>query len=419
MKQAKFGALEDVASAASVAALSETIDTLTENVPPITPNTILVDNADGTARENKTFAEVLTLLGIPSLLSPVLTYRSFSQVTALEISAAQKVLKVAGYASEGDGGSTQWKRVAAAPSHGAGLRSLDRYLPNGTTDETNGGWWDLDEERPNELMLGGVASRTNAQQTAAIQALLNHCGTTKLEATIATGHLVTATLTVPDFVTVNFAKRGYSGSGAMLDKVFNGDMIIMGNAAVLNSPALQGNSGSWTGRGIVINTGADQVINDPCILGMASYCLEFPTGGQGIRFKMNGGLIQSASGYAVRMPATEATTTGFRQFANVHTGGTPFVDFRNGNYTMLEGCVFTDINYGSTATGRTKVANCRIASVGGVLVFGTEHVIMGNTCGSNIVLGSGATRCAVVGNVTGAGVTNSSGNSTNILSGNV
>ena len=65
MKQAKFDALEGVASAASVAALSETIDTLTENVPPITPNTILVDNADGTARESKTFAEVKTLLGSP------------------------------------------------------------------------------------------------------------------------------------------------------------------------------------------------------------------------------------------------------------------------------------------------------------------------------------------------------------------
>ena len=423
-----FRLVTDQVSAAIIAQADAAAQTATEkaaeaiaaaagvNLPPVAANRILVDNAAGTARESKTFEETLTLLtAVPWLLSPIITYRSFSQVTALSIPAAQKVLKVAGYAAEGDGGAGQWKRVALAPTHGAGLRSMDRYLPNGTTNEANGGWWDLDEAYPNELMFGGVASRNNAQQTAAIQAMLNFAAANSQEALIATGHNVTQTLAVPDHVTVNFAKRGYSGSGAILDKVFNGDLMTLGHASKLKSPGMRGNSDNYTGRGIVISAGADQAIDDPYMTGFQSYCLDFTTGGGGIRFRMNGGLVQSATGHAVRMPATEATTTGFRHFRDVHTGGTDFIDLRNGNYTEIINCVFLGLNYGNTSTGRTIVIGNRIASTLGTLVFGTEHQFSMNTCGTGVTIGSGTTYSKFVGNIIagGSSVTNSSGNATN------
>ncbi|KKB80775.1 hypothetical protein VW35_00765 [Devosia soli] len=342
-------------------------------------------------------------------------YLSTATVQAATIRAGTKVLRVAGYAVPGDGGSAQWKRVASAPTHGAGIRSIDRFLPNGSTDGSNGGWWDVDEAFPNELMFGGVASRTNAQQTAAIQAMLNYCGAKATKGYIAAGHLLTSGLVVPDFVTVEWAKRGYASNDRILDKVFNGDMIIMGDGAKLVSPALRGNSANWSGRGVVIDTGSDQVIDDPYMIDMASYCLEFPTGGKGIRFHMNGGLIQSASGYAVRMPATEATTTGYRHFTGVHTGGTPFIDLRNGDYTILDGCVFAGINFGNTTTGRTKITNCRNADPAGTLIFGIEHTFALNHCAAGLTLGAGAQYCKVIGNIVAGGLSpiNNSGNATN------
>jgi len=49
------------------------------NLPPITPNTMLVDNAAGTARESKTFAEVGALLG-PLSKMEVVTYANIPSV---------------------------------------------------------------------------------------------------------------------------------------------------------------------------------------------------------------------------------------------------------------------------------------------------------------------------------------------------
>lgn len=36
-----------------------------------------------------------------------------------------------------------WQRVSAEPTHNGKLRSQDRFLPNGSTDSSNGGWWAL------------------------------------------------------------------------------------------------------------------------------------------------------------------------------------------------------------------------------------------------------------------------------------
>jgi len=74
VENGKFRLLTDIASSAIVAAAeaaqraAEAAQSAAEaaaagvNLPPVTANTMLVDNADGTARETKTFAEVLNLL---------------------------------------------------------------------------------------------------------------------------------------------------------------------------------------------------------------------------------------------------------------------------------------------------------------------------------------------------------------------
>jgi hypothetical protein len=369
----------------------------------------------GVVSTAKVADQAITIDKVHSRLGVVLN--SVSDILALNIPAHVKSVYLLGYATPGDGGAHKRKRVTSAPTWGS-FRSLDRFLPNETTDATNGGYWDVDEWEPNEMMFGGISTNTNAQQTSAITAMLNYAAANTKTATIVTAHTITSTLTIPEHTTLKFAKRGYSGSGAVLDKGFNGDMIIMSNGSKLVSPALRGQATNWTGRGVVINSGSDQRIEDPFMIDMQSYCLEFTADGAGIRFRMDGGLIQSATGYAVRMPASEATTTGFRHFRGVHTGGTPFIDFRNGNYTIVDDCVCTDLNWGNTTTGRTKVLNSRIATTAGVLLFGTEHTFIGNTLATAITIGSGATRCVVTGNISN-GLTNNSGNATNVIGNNV
>ncbi len=56
--------------------------------------------------------------------------------------ATRSYLIVAGYATHGDAPLATYTRVAEEPSHGGKFRSADRFLPNGSTDSDDGGWWE-------------------------------------------------------------------------------------------------------------------------------------------------------------------------------------------------------------------------------------------------------------------------------------
>jgi hypothetical protein len=63
-----------------------------------------------------------------------------------DIPAATKAMRTQGYGAAGDGGHALYKRIDAAPTattNVAYVRSTDRYKADGTTDATNGGYWQL------------------------------------------------------------------------------------------------------------------------------------------------------------------------------------------------------------------------------------------------------------------------------------
>ena len=62
---------------------------------------------------------------------------------AATIDVATKSLRTAGYAAVGDGGDALYRRVDAQPAHAGYFRSVDRFLANGTTNATTGGYWEL------------------------------------------------------------------------------------------------------------------------------------------------------------------------------------------------------------------------------------------------------------------------------------
>ena len=84
-------------------------------------------------------------------------------------------LRTFGYATVGDGGQAEYFRVASQPSTVARFRSADRYLPNGSIDAGNGGWWEMVisglEDVPKFGVVAGVGSTTavnNAVSAASI-----------------------------------------------------------------------------------------------------------------------------------------------------------------------------------------------------------------------------------------------------------
>lgn len=104
-----------------------------------------------------------------------------ASASASSYAAGVSAVYTAGYAAAGDGGEGIYVRTTVAPASG-GLRTLDRYLPNGATDAVNGGWW-KPAGRVTAAMYGGDAD------SAAQAAYDNRCAFA-----LATGK---ATVSVP------------------------------------------------------------------------------------------------------------------------------------------------------------------------------------------------------------------------------
>lgn len=63
-------------------------------------------------------------------------------------------------------GGAKYKRVATQPTHELKFRSVDRFLPDGSTSAGNGGWWEIDELEISITMAG--ATTDAADNKAAI-----------------------------------------------------------------------------------------------------------------------------------------------------------------------------------------------------------------------------------------------------------
>jgi hypothetical protein len=104
----------------------------------------------------------------------VMTYvtpYTVAQAAAATVSNIFGGLTTVGFGVAGDGGNALYRRVASQPIHPGCFRTTDRYLPNGTTDATNGGWWELVPERGQISVLAFGADRTGtAASDAAFQA---------------------------------------------------------------------------------------------------------------------------------------------------------------------------------------------------------------------------------------------------------
>lgn len=97
-------------------------------------------------------------------------YSSLVIAATKTIPVESKTVNVGGYALPGDGGGALYVRVASNPTHTGKFRSTDRFMPDGSTDNTNGGWWELAKQIKNVRMFGckgdGVANDTAAFQSA-------------------------------------------------------------------------------------------------------------------------------------------------------------------------------------------------------------------------------------------------------------
>ena len=135
--------LSDVEDA--IVTINNEIDTLSTDITTLDTG---LDNLN-TEVDTLTASIPNVALAANSFLSTAVASKTFT--------ADIQTFVTSGYSTTGDGGSALYKRVVSEPVHEGKLRSLDRFLPNGTTDVTNGGWWELDEIEIRPEMFGGAA----------------------------------------------------------------------------------------------------------------------------------------------------------------------------------------------------------------------------------------------------------------------
>jgi hypothetical protein len=106
-------------------------------------------------------------------------FASLSSRVALEqkeVHAGVAAVRLDGYRTAGDGGGALYVRANSEPSHPGKIRSADRFLPNGTADAKNGGWWELRERVITPEMFGAVGDAdedgNGSDDSTAIQAAI-------------------------------------------------------------------------------------------------------------------------------------------------------------------------------------------------------------------------------------------------------
>ncbi|WP_297842954.1 glycosyl hydrolase family 28-related protein [uncultured Roseibium sp.] len=135
-------------------------------------------------------------------------FKSKTFVETIGIGASTTAMQTNGFQNPGDGGGGLYSRVDSEPSHAGKVRSTDRYISNGTEDNTNGGWWELVAPYPNVKQFGATGDGSTDDATAlqnAIDYAEGHAPCTML---IPSGSYKTSTT-----LTIDTNAVGLVGSG--------------------------------------------------------------------------------------------------------------------------------------------------------------------------------------------------------------
>jgi hypothetical protein len=155
----------DYATSEFGAELQQAVDSANSDAAQTAADRIATDADKTAAQTAATEAQSWANLAETAVVNIDASFDLVADAQAATIGATKKTILTQGFTTIGRGGA-RYKRVATQPAHPGKLRSTDRFLPDGTTDATNGGWWEMAEPIVDARMLGVVAG-SNADTTMA------------------------------------------------------------------------------------------------------------------------------------------------------------------------------------------------------------------------------------------------------------
>jgi len=208
-------------------------------------------------------------------------------------------------------------------------------------------------------------------------------------------------ITVPANTSLVGAGRGTS----KLLHAFNGDMMTLGNYANLSGLWLDGQGGTYTGQGVVINNGnGRQNITSCRITDFAAVCLYFQSqgGAQCSVFDLIASQTNGATGtgnFAIVIQDTGSVESGAypRKFSHIETNGFCSFSFGSSNNTYVANSFLADLFY-SLNSRATLISNCRLANQLALTIQGNNHTIISSAITPQITIQTNSDNIALQGN---------------------
>lgn len=212
---------------------------------------------------------------------------------------------------------------------------------------------------------------------------------------------ITSTLAVPANTSLIGAGRGTS----KLLHAFNGNMMTLGNYANLSGLWLDGQGGTYTGQGVVINNGSGRQNITSCrITDFAAACLYFQSqgGAQCSVFDLIASQTNGATGtgnFAIVIQDTGSVESGAypRKFSHIETNGFCSFSFGSSNNTYVSNSFLADLFY-SLNSRATLISNCRLANQLALTIQGNNHTIISSAITPQITIQTTSDNIALQGN---------------------
>lgn len=218
--------------------------------------------------------------------------------------------------------------------------------------------------------------------------------------------LLSSAISTPDDTPYIIQGRG---AKSLIKKGFNGDMITLGKQSQMWHVHIDGDGGTYTGRGVLISSGGNDVVSwrnlfDCHIDNMEDHCVDFTASSAGMMSQIIGGIYRTTAQTTAAFGFSADVTIGHRHIIGVNTASTPIADLTGAIATFISGCAGGAPVFSSTTTTAVIIGN-RLNGTS-ITIDGTNNNISHNViAATSVTFNSDMASCRVLSNHYGSGAT--------------
>lgn len=180
------------------------------------------------------------------------------------------------------------------------------------------------------------------------------------------------------------------GTVSVIKKGANIDMISLGKRSVMRDLYLNGNGATYTGRGVIItsgaggDTGSKRLIDNCFIMDTVGYGVEYTAASAGYASIISNSTIVPLAGVAAVKYPTAAESNGNRTMSNVWCQSNAIVDFGTSDNSTCVGCQ-GGVPIMAAGSLKVSIVGGRLVSTTGFTVDGVGVSICGVAVTSNAI----------------------------------